>query len=830
MKGWFWHCREDWPGAPSNMEIVMKSKAYNFNLWTVRLTLVWLLSVRAGAGAEATGNTNADLTPDVFMRKWLILGPVPVAGKGAGEPNEAEQKKAFAEDWFAGHGGAAGVAPVAGMKQKVGGRELEWRWVESKEDIVDLKAATGGGNFAIVYAWVEVELPQKTKCLLGIGSDDAVKVWLNGRVLHEHWVGRVTQRDDDLVSAEFERGKNRLLLKVQNMQGEWSFICRRMGLEAQFAKLQTAVRSGADTNAVQALLDQGLDVNARGPAGLTVWLSARLHGNTEMADFLASHGADTKAERPALAAAADAVLKQQIKDDGPGLAVLIAQDGKILFEKGYGLADAEHHVPVTPQTQFRIGSITKQFTAAAILKLQEQGKLSVSDKLSKFLPDFPHGDDVTLHHLLTHTSGIHSYTEKPGFLENVTNTVTTAQIIDSFKNDPADFPPGKKWSYDNSGFLLLGYIVEKVSGQAYGDFLRTTFFEPLGMKQTGVYRKGLALEHEALGYTYSAGKFSRALDWDMSWAGGAGALYSTVEDLFRWNEGVFSGKVLTEASLKTAFTPVKTEENKDQNSPDGYGYGWALGTLRGTREISHGGGLNGFSSFLLRLPAENFTVVALANALPGAPGIEPGALAHEAVEFCLGEKLPPRAAPQATTKLSAAALDAVVGRYDYGRAILTVERESGRLFAQLSGQPRFEIFPESETNFFWKVVEARVTFIKGPDGRVTKAVHHQNGMTINAARLEEEKEVKGDPATYDAFVGKYDYGQGKVIMTVTREGNRLYAQLTGQPRFEIFPASPTEFFWKVVNARVTFVKDADGKTVKAVHHQGGQTFDAPRIN
>ncbi len=804
----------------------MRTKIRKSTLWTAGLALALVASARAVSAADAPPPD--DLAPDHFIKRWLILAPVPVAGKGAAEPDEAAQKQAFADDWFAPQGGAAEVKPRAGLKQKAGGQDLEWRLEQSKTDLIDLKAASGGGDFAIAYACAEIDLPRKTKCLLGIGSDDAVKVWLNGRMLHEHWIGRATQTDDDIVPAEFERGKNRLLIKVQNFRADWSFTCRRMGPEAQSEKLIKEVASGS-TDGVKELLDRGLDINARGEAGINAWLAARLHGDLQMADFLASRGADTKVERPPLARVADAVLKRVVKSEAPGRAVLLAQNGKVLFEQGYGLADTEQHIPVTPQTQFRIGSITKQFTAAAILKLQEQGKLSISDKLSKFLPGFPRGDQVTLHHLLTHTSGIHSYTEKPDFLKNVTNTITTRQLIDSFKDDPADFEPGKKWAYNNSGFLLLGYIVEKVSGQAYGDFLRTTFFEPLGMKDTGVHRKGLTLQHEALGYEWRAGKFARALDWDMSWAGGAGALYSTVGDLFRWNEGIFAGKVLAEASLKAAFTPVRTEENKTEDSADGYGYGWALATLRGSRQISHGGGLNGFSSSLLRMPAENLTVVALANALPSAPGVQPGAFANQAVEFCLGEMLPPRVVPKIDARISPAALDAVVGRYDYGAAILTVERHGSRLFAQLSGQPSVEIFPESETNFFWKIVDARVTFLKGADGKVMKAVHHQNGTTINADRLPDLTEVKVDPASYDAFVGKYDYGQGKEIMTVTRDGDRLFAQLTGQPKFEIFPRSPNEFFWKVVNAQVTFVKDATGKTIKAVHHQGGQTLDAPRI-
>ncbi len=790
------------------------------------LALAVLSSVEVAQAADPA--TYSGSKPDEFLRRWLILAPVPVAGEGKSTPDDAAQKKAFAEDGFTGRD-ATEVQPRVGAKQTVGGKELEWRLVESKENTIDLKAASGGGDFAIAYAWAEIDMPAPAKCVLGIGSDDAVKVWLNGKLIHEHWIARPTQADDDIFPAQLKAGKNSLLMKVQNIQGDWSFTCRRMGPEAQAHRLIRAVWLGSDTNALLAFLNRGLDVNSRGKAGVTAWLAARLRGDTEMAAFLASKGADTNVQKPSLERIASAAFDEAVQGDTPGIAVLVAQNGKILFEKGYGFADVERHVPVTPETQFRIGSITKQFTAAAILKLQEQGKLSVHDTLSKYIPDFPRGNEVTLHHLLTHTSGIHSYTDKPGFLKSVTNTITTEDIIKSFKNDPYDFDPGKKWSYDNSGYLLLGYIIEKVSGQSYGEFLQGTFFKPLRMTHTGIHRKGVALEHEAMGYQYDGGKFVRALDWDMSWAGGAGALYSTVGDLFRWNEGIFTGKVLTEASLKSAFTPVKTEENKSDNSPDGYGYGWAVATLRGTKEISHGGGLNGFSSFLLRIPAENFTVVALANALPSSPAIQPGPMAHQAVEFCLGEKLPPRVAPKPGQTISPVALDAIAGRYDYGGPIMTVEREGSRLFAQLSGQPRAEIFPESETNFFWRVVDARVTFIKGADGKVIKAVHHQNGMVIDAARLPDAIVAKVDPATYDAYVGKYDYGQGQAILTVTREDDRLYAQLTGQPRFEIFPKSATEFFWKVVDAQVTFVKDASGKTIKAIHHQGGATLEAPKI-
>ena len=167
--------------------------------------------------------------------------------------------------------------------------------------------------------------------------------------------------------------------------------------------------------------------------------------------------------------------------------MLVARDGKVLLSHGFGMADLSHDVPITPTTKFRIGSVTKQFTAAAILKLQEEGRLSVNDKLSKFFPDFPRGDEVTIHHLLTHTSGIKSFTSKPDFMATVTSPATSDQMIDSFKNDPFDFDPGEELSYNNSGYFLLGLIIEKVSGKSFNDYLRDTFFEPLGMHDTGVH-------------------------------------------------------------------------------------------------------------------------------------------------------------------------------------------------------------------------------------------------------------------------------------------------------------------------------------------------------
>ena len=517
-------------------------------------------------------------------------------------------------------------------------------------------------------------------------------------------------------------------------------------------------------------------------------------------------------------------LREVTKGESPGVAVLVARDGKIVFQGGFGFADLEKKTPVTPETKFRIGSITKQFTAAAILRLAEDKKLAITDPLSKFFPDFPRGGEITLHHLLTHTSGIHSYTDKPDFLGKVSGGIEPGKLIESFKNDAPDFAPGAGFHYNNSAYFLLGEIVAKVSGKPLGDYLRDTFFASLGMNDTGVFVNSAPPPGVARGYSFSDGKSAPALDWDMSWAGGAGALYSTVGDLFRWNEALFGGRVLNAESFKAATTPVTLPAGADGMK---YGYGLVMSEVRRLRAIGHGGGLNGWSSDLLRLPDQNCTVVVLTNALPPPPGLAPSEISHAAAEKILADeikKLPPMTEDKTADPKT---FSAFVGRYDYKGAIMTVTVEADHLFAQLTGQPKYEIFPKAADEFFWKVTDAQVVFIRNEKGEVTAARHSQNGNTFNAPKIGDEA-VKLTAVQLDAPLGQYQYGP-LAVLTVTRDGDQLFAQLTGQPKFPIFPKSATEFEWRVVKASVEFVKGSDGKVTKAIHHQGGATIDAPKI-
>lgn len=795
----------------------------------ITLTAAW--AMWSGAALALAADSPAPKTASYatteagkFMKTWLLLGPVPVFEGKVDAQDLATQRVAFAADYLADHSGETGVQPKPGLTRKIKGKEFVWRLAQSPEDTVDLVRQLEPAEFAVAYAWAEIVAPEPVKVLLGVGSDDGIKIWLNGKLVHQNWVGRAVRKDDDTVPLNLQKGKNQLLLKIQNQQGTWGFVCRLLDSEALAGKFVTAANTG-DLETVKTLLDLGANINAKNKIGLTPLHAAKMRGNQEMVEHLLAKGADPKAAMPSPAVLVEAMFKEIIPTNSPGAAVLVARNGKILFQRGYGEADREKHLPITADTQFRIGSITKQFTATCILQLQEEGKLSVNDSLAKFFPDFPRGEEVKLHHLLTHTSGIKSYTDKPGFLESAPKFVQPEDLINSFKNDPFDFAPGKGWHYDNSGYFLLGQIVAQVSGEPFADCLRKHIFEPLGMKHTGIHYRGIVLEHEAVGYSYANGQSPKSLDWDMSRAGGAGALYSTVGDLFLWNEAIFNGKILQPASRLAAFTPVKLPP--DAQGMD-YGYGWITSANRGLRVIGHSGGLNGFSSDLARFTNQNFTVVVLANALPPPPGLSPGALAQEIGQIYLWADMEPRKTLVADSKADPRTYDDFVGQYDYGGAICEITRVGNRIFAQLTNQPKWEIFPRATNEFFWKVVEAQITFERNEKGEVVQGLHRQNGQTIKAPKLAAAVVVKVDPARLTAYAGKYDYGSGAVL-TVTKEGDRLFAQMTGQGKAEIFPKSETEFFWKVINAQITFVKNEKGEVVKGLHQQGGVKIEAPRL-
>jgi len=401
--------------------------------------------------------------------------------------------------------------------------------------------------------------------------------------------------------------------------------------------------------------------------------------------------------------------------------VLVAKGGEVLLSKGYGSANLEWDVPNSPATKFRLGSITKQFTAASILLLQERGKLNVNDPVSKHMADAPAAwDKVTIYNLLTHTSGIPSFTGFPEYPKWEPFATTAAEAVARFRDKPLDFAPGEKWSYSNSGYLLLGYLIEKITGGSYEKFVRENIFTPLGMRDSGYDSNSAVISHRASGYVHGAGGLENAGYINMTIPHAAGALYSTTEDLLKWEQGLFGGKLLSAASLKTMTTPFKHD----------YACGLGVATKDGRTVIEHGGGIEGFNTQLTYYPEDKLTVVVLANVNGGAPGeiaAKLSAVAHgEAVKLAGEHK---------EIALDPKALAPYAGTYELAPGVnMLITLEGTQLSEKPGNQPAFPIFPESETSFFLKVVDAQIEFVKDSSGAVTHLVLHQGGHDQKAAR------------------------------------------------------------------------------------------------
>ncbi|MBX3277042.1 MAG: serine hydrolase [Acidobacteria bacterium] len=393
---------------------------------------------------------------------------------------------------------------------------------------------------------------------------------------------------------------------------------------------------------------------------------------------------------------------------------LVAQNGKVLLGKGYGMASIELDAPNTAQTRFRLGSITKQFTAAAILLLQEQGKLSVGDSVCKFIADCPAAwQPVTVHHLLNHSGGVPNFTSFPEYQKTMMIASPLDATIARFKNLPLTFTPGEKFTYSNSGYILLGAIIEKVSGRSYADFLQANIFDPLKMSNTGYDRHDSIIKGRASGYSNQGGAWSNAAYLDMSIPHAAGALYSTVEDLYLWDQALYGDKLLSAKSRDAMFTPGHNQ----------YGYGFGIQQMFGRRMIAHGGGINGFSTYIARYSDDKVTVIVLSNLQQA----NAGRFARDLAAAVFGEKYE---VPGARTdvKVDTKILDGYVGKYELApNFYLNVRRDGERLFTQATGQSEVEIFPESETKFYLKVVEAQITFVKDQGGKVTHLILHQGG-------------------------------------------------------------------------------------------------------
>lgn len=442
------------------------------------------------------------------------------------------------------------------------------------------------------------------------------------------------------------------------------------------------------------------------------------------ASFVTAQSPATLPTNDQITTKVDEYMNAVLQVDGFSGTILIARDGKPIVSKGYGMANIELNVPNTPEKIFRLGSITKQFTGMAVAMLQERGKLSVSDPMCNFFADCPDTwKPITIRHLLNHTSGITNYTAFPDFAKTTVMPVTTAAMADRLKKENLEFTPGEKMSYSNSGYFLLGNIIEKVSGKSYEEFLQENIFRPLGMKQSGYDDPLRIITNRAAGYQKQAGNVINASYMDMSVPYAAGSLYSTTGDLLIWDQALYTEKLASRKALDEIFTPWKGDS--------GYGFGWNISKRFDRRQISHGGGIYGFATQIARYPDDRVTVVVLSN-IQSAPA---GTIANNlsAIVFGATYEIPKE---RKIISLDSKVMEKYVGEYQIGtNIVIAITLESGKLMGQLGGQGKFSLLPESETEFYSKDVNAQIVFIKDAAGVVTGFTLKQGGSNNPAKKI-----------------------------------------------------------------------------------------------
>ncbi|WP_435577420.1 serine hydrolase [Gilvibacter sp.] len=538
--------------------------------------------------------------------------------------------------------------------------------------------------------------------------------------------------------------------------------------------------------------------------------------------FLIIVGGGSTMQAQDLKSSVDQLLSAKYPSDSPGIAALIAKDGKVIYKNSFGLANLELSVPMNPDNVFEIGSITKQFTAVSILMLQEEGKLSTDDPIKKFFPDYPEaGKNVTVHQLLNHTSGIKSYTSMPSFFSQARNDLTPLELIDVFKNEPMDFAPGEQWLYNNSAYIILGAIIEQVSGMSYEDYIEKKIFEPLGMDNSYYGSKTELIPNRAAGYTPTPTGWRNADFLSMTLPYAGGSLMSCTEDMLLWQEALNDEKLLPQSALQLAFTNTTLNDG----SPTNYGYGWGINEINGSRSIEHGGGIFGYTTMGVYLPEEDVYVIALTN----NNGNSPTDIAIQMAAMAIGKPYPQTPA----ISISDEDKEVWVGAYKFDDDVVRIiTLENGKLYSQREGGEKLPLIAVGPNEFYFEGSFTKYSF-SNTNGK--REVLFEDRI-VRSKGVETEVELPQERVAIDLplsvlknYEGTYELQPG-FELKVYLEGDKLMTQATGQPAVEIFAGGDHNFFLKVVPAELDFDVDQNGKATGVTLNQGGQRMPAKKVN
>jgi CubicO group peptidase (beta-lactamase class C family) len=506
--------------------------------------------------------------------------------------------------------------------------------------------------------------------------------------------------------------------------------------------------------------------------------------------------------------------------EGPGAAVLVARGDTVLLRTARGEADIDNHVPLRPESVFRIGSVTKQFTAAALLTLVEVGAVNLDDRLSKYLPDYPGGDGITLMQLLNHTSGVRNYNGMPGYMDGlIREDMSMTQIVALFQDEPAEFAPGERWGYSNSGYVLIGAVIEAVTGMPWHAYLEQALFEPLGMNHTGYGADPRFAGQQVRGYSYEGERVVPLRPMSMTQAHAAGGLVSNVDDLLIWNRALHEGRVLRSATYTQMITPVGEAAAAEIR----YSFGLFNGAMRDRQEFWHGGRIFGFISSLSYLPGPDITVVVLEND-DSHEGINDGyPLTRRLAAIALGDPYP----DMTPIAVDVAALQAVESVYRFDAdTTRTLRVVDGNLTSQRSGMPRQLLTPIGVDDFLYPDGFNRLKLERDASGAVSGVRFFANGEGEGEVGIRTNEPLPVAPvalqlprAALERLVGVY--ANGEVALTIFLEGEALKAQIEGQPAVGLRATSPTQFVEDEAGASFDF-QAGDAPAAELTIRQNGR--------
>ncbi|WP_296313258.1 serine hydrolase [Winogradskyella sp. UBA3174] len=535
--------------------------------------------------------------------------------------------------------------------------------------------------------------------------------------------------------------------------------------------------------------------------------------------------------------------------------VLVSEQGKVIYKKGFGMANMEWDIPNQPNTKHLIASITKQFTAMLILQLVAEGKLDLQEPITTYLPDYPKGsgDIITTHHLLTHTSGIPDYTEFPKFMEDESrNPYSPAAFVKTFDEKELDFKPGEKYSYSSSGYFILGVLIEKLSGKSYEQILKDKIFTPLNMKDTGYDNHKDILKNRAAGYEKENGNYINSSYLDMTIPYAAGSLYSTVEDLYKWDQALYTTTILPKEYMTMYFKPYIPAFDKKH-----YAYGWEVGydKIGSSKDsiytIGHDGSINGFNTNISRANSDKSLVVLLNNT--GYAPLYEMTRAIRGIMYGKEYHIPKQTvADVVLAVIEEKGIDEAISKYHSIKDSETYSlsaRDMNEMGYLLMGSGRkeeaskvFELitkeFPTSSKAYdsygesLMKLGKKELA-VKNYRKSVTLNPNNQNGID-SLKKLGDDisdlvKDVKVSNAILETYIGKYELQPG-FILTFTKEGNQLKTQATGRSIFDIFPKSENGFYLKVIDAQLVFNKNDAGEIDSVTFFQGGREMKGKRID